>query len=96
MEKTYRYRGFDIVVNALRLGDDVGRCDTTAPAYMAGVKLSAQLPSGEWSTAFRAGPVPGRISADLREVFVAGFAAATRVIDDVVGVMGDALVVQAA
>ncbi|NML35132.1 hypothetical protein [Paraburkholderia antibiotica] len=90
MEKTYRYRGFDIVVNSLRATVAVARRDDASSqyAYMAGVTLKARLSGGEWSTAFRIGPISGRLSADLREVLAAGFAAGTQVVDDVMSVMG--------
>ncbi|EEA04400.1 hypothetical protein BH160DRAFT_0302 [Burkholderia sp. H160] len=91
MEQTYRYRGFDIVVNALRATDTTTHAgDATAQrAYMAGVTLKTRLIGDEWSTAFRVGPVAVRSSTDLREVLAAGFAAGTQVVDDVLSVMGD-------
>jgi hypothetical protein len=98
MEQTYRYRGFDIVVNALRATDTATRVgDATAQrAYMASVTLKTRLMGGEWSTAFRVGPVRDRASSDQREVLAAGFAAATQIVDDVVSVMGDGLTRKAA
>jgi hypothetical protein len=98
MEQTYRYRGFDIVVNALRATDAATHAgDATAQRrYMAAVMLKTRLISGEWSTAFRVGAAPGRSSTDLREVLATGFAAATQVVDDVVSVMGDGVTRMAA
>ncbi|MEX3786332.1 hypothetical protein [Paraburkholderia sp. BR14374] len=98
MEQTYRYRGFDIMVNALHAThtcSPVGSV-TARPAYVANVTLKTRLIGGEWSTAFRVGPLAGRSATDLREVLAAGFAAATRVVDDVVSVMGDGLARKAA
>lgn len=90
MEQTYRYRGFDIVVNALRVADTTTQVgDATARrTYMACVTLKTKLNDDEWSTAFRMGPVSGRSSADMTEVLAAGLTAATRVVDAVVSVMG--------
>ncbi|MGF6372548.1 hypothetical protein OKW40_005364 [Paraburkholderia sp. RAU6.4a] len=98
MEQTYRYRGFDIVVNALRATDMSTRVGsaTARRAYVASVTLKTRLIGGEWSTAFRVASVPGRSSTDLREVLAAGFAAAIRVVDDVVSVMGDGFARKAA
>ncbi|MEX3894017.1 hypothetical protein FSB08_11360 [Paraburkholderia sp. JPY432] len=98
MEQTYRYRGFDITVNALHAThtcSPVGGV-TARRAYVANVTLKTRLIGGEWSTAFRVGPPAGRSATDLREVLAAGFAAATRVVDDVVSVMGDGLARKAA
>ncbi|RZF28402.1 hypothetical protein EVC45_17645 [Paraburkholderia sp. UYCP14C] len=98
MEQTYRYRGFEIVVNALRAADTstlVG--DATARrAYVASVTLKTRLIGGEWSTAFRVCSLPSRASTDLREVLAGGFSAATRVVDDVMSVMGDGVARKAA
>ncbi|EEF24995.1 conserved hypothetical protein [Ricinus communis] len=93
MEQKYRYRGFDIAVDAQRETDvsDCARDEIKQCAYIASVRLSTSLIAGEWSTDFRVEPMPGRSPADLREVLAAGFAAATKVVDDVMRVMGDVL-----
>ncbi|APA89293.1 hypothetical protein BJG93_24700 [Paraburkholderia sprentiae WSM5005] len=98
MKQIYRYRGFDIVVNALRGTDSVAHVSdpTARRAYAASVTLKTRLIGGEWSTAFRVGPVPVGSSTDLSEVLAAGFAAATRVVDDVVSVMGEGVARKAA
>jgi hypothetical protein len=98
MEQTYRYRGFDIVVNALCAVDTASQVgDATAQRrYIAAVTLKTRLIGGEWSTAFRVGPVSARSSTDPREVLADGFAAATEVVDDVVNVMGDGVTRKAA
>ncbi|MEX3635894.1 hypothetical protein [Paraburkholderia sp. BR14320] len=98
MEQTYRYRGFDIVVNALHATHTCSHVGgvTARRAYVANVTLKTRLIGGEWSTAFRVGPLPGRSATDLWEVLAAGFAAATRVVDDVVSVMGDGLLARKA
>jgi hypothetical protein len=90
MEQTYSYRGFDVVVNAQREDDASGNAsdETQRCVYVTGVTLKTDLIAGEWSTGFRVEPLAGRSSADLREVLSAGFAAATKVVDDVIGVMG--------
>lgn len=93
MEQAYSYRGFDVIVNATKEGSASGHSDTDVAkcAYVAGVTLKTSLIAGEWSTDFRVEPAPGRSPGDLREVLAAGFSAATKVIDDVIGVMGDVL-----
>ncbi|MBB5422304.1 hypothetical protein HDG40_000445 [Paraburkholderia sp. JPY158] len=98
MEQTYRYREFDIVVSALHATDTCSPVGgvTARRAYVANVMLKTRLNGGEWSTAFRVGPLPGRSATDLREVLAAGFAAATRVVDDVVNMMGDGVARKAA
>ena len=98
MEQTYRYRGFDIVVNALRVTDAVTYegAATAQRVYMAAVTLKTRLVGGGWSTAFRVGTGPDRSSTDLPQVLAAGFVAATQVVDDVVSVMGDGLTREAA
>jgi hypothetical protein len=98
MEQRYRYRSFDIVVNALRTTDTATHAgDATAQRhYVAAVTSKTRLIGGEWSTAFRVGPMPGRSSTDLREVLAAGIAAATQVVDDVVSVMGECVTRKAA
>jgi hypothetical protein len=98
MEQTYRYRGFDIVVNALRAADTAPQVgDATAQRrYIAAVTLKTRLIGGEWSTAFRVGPVRAHSSTDPREVLADGFAAATEVVDDVVKVMGEGVTRKAA
>jgi hypothetical protein len=84
--------------NALRASDQAAHANdaTARRAYMAAVTLKTRLLGGEWSTAFRVGPPPGRASTDLREVLATGFTAATRVVDDVVSVMGDRIAHKAA
>lgn len=98
MEQIYQYRGFDIVVNALRVTDAVthGGAATAQRAYMAAVTLKTRLVGGVWSTAFRVEPGPDRSSTDLPQVLAAGFVAATHVVDDVVSVMGEGLAREAA
>lgn len=93
MEQAYSYRGFDVIVNATKEGSAFGHSDTETGkcAYVAGVTLKTSLIAGEWSTDFRVEPALGRLPTDLREVLAAGFVAATKVIDDVICVMGDVL-----
>jgi len=71
--------------------------DATAQRrYIAAVTLKTRLIGGEWSTAFRVGPVRAHSSTDPREVLADGFAAATEVVDDVVKVMGEGVTRKAA
>lgn len=89
MEQTCSYRGFDIVVNAQREASAFGPVieDTERCVYVVCITLKTGLIAGEWSTVFRVEPVGGCSSADLGEVFGAGFAAGAKVVDDVIGVM---------
>jgi hypothetical protein len=94
MQRTYSYRGFDIVVDVRCDGHGLVHPDDEAAqhAYAVSVTLKADLPGGEWSTDFRVGPMPGSLPADLRDVLASGFAAASKVVDEVVGVMGNVAV----
>lgn len=91
MEQAYRYRGFDVIVNATKEGSASGHRDVEVgqDVYIAGVTLRTSFIAGEWSADFRVEPAPGRMPADLREVLAAGFAAATKIIDEVIDAIGD-------
>jgi hypothetical protein len=92
MKKSYRYRGFAIVVESVLLTTEAEALHPDVPpGYVAVIEIAVDHKPGFVTSTFEVGTSSGRLFQREAEVFASGYHAAISIIDKALGPSANAV-----